>query len=125
MTDQRSQVDCFGLPPVRTWADYRRGCLGTYRGGHHDPESVAAFQHGMETVFNLLEREFPPAELCKAAPAMLAELRRQHDWLKRARFPIYQDIANIIHQATGGSEPSEPVVRKEDRTDDFEFPSLC
>ena len=61
----RSQVDAFGAKPVRTWADYRAGCLGTYGGGHEGKE-LDAFRHGMETVFNLLEAEFPPAEVCKA-----------------------------------------------------------
>jgi hypothetical protein len=66
-----SQVHVVGESAPKTWADYRKGCLSTYGGGHHGKE-VEAFQHGMETVFNLLEAEFPPAEQCKAVPALIA-----------------------------------------------------
>ena len=59
---KRSQVSCIGMPPPKTWDDYEQGCIGTYRGGHHEPMEAAAFIHGMQTVFNLLRAEFPPAE---------------------------------------------------------------
>ena len=62
-----SQVQIIGNPPPRTWDDYERGCLATYRGGHHDVALIAVFQHGMRTVFNLLRREFPPAETMQLA----------------------------------------------------------
>lgn len=65
----RSQVQVFGEAAPQTWDDYERGCLLTYGGGHHEPETIEAFRHGMQTVFNLLRREFPPAEVCKALKA--------------------------------------------------------
>ena len=75
MTPGPSQVDGIGAPRVRTWPDYRRGCLLTYGGGHHTDGHLDAFRHGMETVFNLLEAEFPPAEQCKAVPELVAALK--------------------------------------------------
>lgn len=69
--EKRSQVACIGLPHPQSWQDYREGCVGTFRGGHRGAEAEA-FAHGMETVFNLLEAEFPPAEQCKAATELLA-----------------------------------------------------
>ena len=66
-----SQVSAIGEPQPESWDDYERGCLLTYRGGHHDAESLSAFQHGMRTVFNLLRGEFPPAERCKEAERVL------------------------------------------------------
>ena len=59
---KRSQCQVLGIPQVRTWADYREGCMSTYGGGHHYDGHLSAFQHGMETIFRLLEDEFPPAE---------------------------------------------------------------
>src|SRR5687767_7134909 len=70
-----SQVSCIGEPQPRSWDDFERGCMGTYRGGHHEPETAEAFCHGMATVFNLLRAEFPPAELCKASPDLLVSLQ--------------------------------------------------
>lgn len=67
-----SQVQAINEPAPTSWDDYERGCLLTYRGGHHDEPELAAYQHGMGTVFNLLRAEFPPAEQCKAAPDLLA-----------------------------------------------------
>ena len=63
-----SQVQAVNGPPPKTWDDYRQGCLSTFSGGHEGAE-YRAFQHGMNTVFNLLEHEFPPAEQCKAVAA--------------------------------------------------------
>lgn len=37
------------------WEERRKGCLTTFGGGHHDDGKLNAFQHGMETVFNLLQ----------------------------------------------------------------------
>ncbi len=68
-----SQVQVIGLPRPKTWADYENGCLATFGGGHRGDE-LDAFQHGMQTVFNLLRSEFPPAEQCKAAPQLVAAL---------------------------------------------------
>ena len=74
-----SQVQAVNAPPPKTWADYRQGCLSTYAGGHDEPAEYRAFQHGMETVFNLLEAEFPPAELCKQAADLIAKLPKTAD----------------------------------------------
>ena len=62
-----SQIQVVGEPPPKSWKDYRQGCHSTFAGEHHKKETHLAFSHGMNTVFNLLEAEFPPAELCKAA----------------------------------------------------------
>ena len=70
-----SQVDCINGPHCKSWEDYRRGAHATFNGGHHDDPAHSAFHHGMDTVFNLLEGEFPPAELCKTAPDLLAVVR--------------------------------------------------
>lgn len=56
-----SSVGAINGPQPLTWDDYEQGCLGTFRGGHEGPEAEA-FCHGMQTVFNLLRAEFPPAE---------------------------------------------------------------
>src|SRR3990167_4833360 len=64
-----SQCRTWGEPHPKTWADYRRGCLATYGGGHREQDTIEAFRHGMETVFNLLEAEFPEAYICKCAVA--------------------------------------------------------
>lgn len=63
----QSQVSCIGRPQPKTWDDFEQGCMGTFRGGHHDDGELKAFQHGMATIFNLLRGEFPPAEQCKMA----------------------------------------------------------
>lgn len=57
-----SQVQIVGQQPPKTWDDYERGCLATFGGGHKTTETIEAFRHGMQTVFNLLRHEFPPAE---------------------------------------------------------------
>lgn len=80
---QISQVTIIGRPQPQSWADYRHGALENYGGGHRTDGHLAAFHHGIETVFNLLEGEFPPAEQCKAAPEMLAALQRVTKWLIR------------------------------------------
>lgn len=78
-----SQCQVIGGKPVRTWNDYRAGCLATYSGGHHNDGHLEAFSHGMETVFNLLEAEFPPAEVCKAAPELLNALELAEATIQR------------------------------------------
>ena len=55
----RSQCNAINELDHEIWEDYRKGCISTYTGGYHEPETYAAFKHGMETVFNLLEAEFP------------------------------------------------------------------
>jgi hypothetical protein len=53
-----SNCQAINEPDYETWADYRRGCLLTFHGGL-DGQALANFQHGITTVFNLLEAEFP------------------------------------------------------------------
>lgn len=65
----RSQAQAIDEPIHKTWADYRNGCLMTFHGGYCDAEELSIFQHGMETVFNLLESEFPqPKEIFANPP---------------------------------------------------------
>ena len=60
----RSQCQAMNEPNYKTWDEYRKGCLSTFAGGHHSDGMLSAFQHGMNTVFNLLEGEFPsPKEI--------------------------------------------------------------
>jgi len=70
-----SQVTVIGRPQPKTWDDYRQGALANYGGGHHTDGHLEAFHHGMETVFNLLESEFPDAQKCKAADDLLNALK--------------------------------------------------
>ena len=61
MTDWKStwsQCEAVGEARYKTWAEYRRGCLSTFGGGRSGNE-LEAFKHGIDTVFNLLENEFP------------------------------------------------------------------
>jgi len=75
-----SQVTVIGRPQPKTWEDYRQGALANYSGGHHEEPAVGIFEHGMETVFNLLEAEFPDAQKCKAADDLLKALKKAlHD----------------------------------------------
>ncbi len=37
------------------WENQRKGCLATFAGGHHSDGKLDAFQHGMDTVFNILQ----------------------------------------------------------------------
>lgn len=65
----KSQAQAIDAPNHKTWADYRKGCLMTFRGGYRDSEKLSIFQHGMETIFNLLEAEFPqPKEIFDNKP---------------------------------------------------------
>lgn len=87
---KRSQCQVIGRGHIRTWTDYRQGCLSTYGGGHHTDGHLEAFQQGMQTIFNLLEEEFPPAERCFAcvnalAGASDAEIAQVPQLLKAAR----------------------------------------
>ena len=65
-----------GQPPGRTWDDYLDGCFAEYGSGYRDGSKREIFQRGMRAVFALLEEEFPPAEVCKAAPELLEACRR-------------------------------------------------
>ena len=74
---KKSQCQAINERNYKTWDDYRRGCLATYAGGHHEPETIRAFQHGMNTVFNLLENEFPePYEIFKKGAWNVARAKR-------------------------------------------------
>jgi hypothetical protein len=100
-----SQVSCVGFPPPKSWDDYDEGCQLTYSGGHHEKEARDAFKHGMGTVFNLLRAEFPPAEMCKAAPALYAACQAlvkqirdyQYDPDAVLFLPDPQTVANAEH----------------------------
>lgn len=102
-----SQVQAFGGPLPVTWDDYERGCILTYGGGYREPETILVFRHGMNTVFNLLRREFPPAEQCKAAPELLAACQQALDEITvlvpgRAADPILRVLEAAIAKAKGG-----------------------
>ena len=85
-----------------SWDDYEAGCLNTYGGGYREGPEILAFQHGMQTVFNLLRAEFPPADLCKATTARLAALERERDeargLLKMAYRWIDRETPPEVHQ---------------------------
>lgn len=70
---KRSQVQSCGGPAPLTWGDYEAGCLNTFGGGYQKEHEREIFRHGMSTVFNLLRREFPPAEKCQALGVTLNE----------------------------------------------------
>jgi len=61
-----SQCQVLGQPKYKTWADYRQGCLMSFHGGYDTQEQLGIFAHGMGTVFNLLEAQFPePHEIAR------------------------------------------------------------
>lgn len=104
MKTEFSQCQVIGKPPVKTWADYRQGCLDTYCGGHRDDGHLEAFRHGMETVFNLLEAEFPPAELCQAAPGLLRIMTVLGDWVAiGGRLPHSSALMPDSDETIGGA----------------------
>lgn len=72
---------CQGINELapQTWDDYEEACCLTYAGGHHEPETLAVFRHGMRTVFRLLSEEFPDAGVCKQA----SQLARDREKLRR------------------------------------------
>jgi uncharacterized small protein (DUF1192 family) len=74
-----SQAQVIGKPPMKTWDDYEQGCLDTYGGGHRFDGQLEAFRHGMQTVFNLLRREFPPAEEIRRLQQQADEVDRLTD----------------------------------------------
>ncbi len=77
----RSQSQAINQKEHKTWEDYRDGCLNTYRGGHDEDDGLSIFHHGINTVFNLLEKEFPqPHEIFKATEPF-AELLRAANYL--------------------------------------------
>lgn len=78
-----SQATIVGLSQPKTWHELERGCLATFGGGHRGAE-YEAFQHGMSTVFSLLRAEFPPAEVCKAAPDLLDVLIESLPYIEMA-----------------------------------------
>ena len=93
-----SQVQAVNGPAPKTWNDYRQGCLSTFGGGHAGVEYLA-FQHGMNTVFNLLEHEFPPAEECKAVASCKAEGERLERALEVAESRV-RDLESRLTEAT-------------------------
>lgn len=87
MSEPFSQVQAIGEPAPRTWDDYERGCLLTFGGGYQDNHLASAFRHGMNTVFNLLRREFPPAEQCRANAKLLSAAESALRWLETLDAP--------------------------------------
>lgn len=65
-----------GCNAPQTWDGFRESCHATFNGGHDAGSNRKAFHHGMDTVFNLLEAEFPDPSTCKAAPTTLAQRDR-------------------------------------------------
>lgn len=64
----RSNCQAINEPNYKTWEEYKNGCLMTYHAGIEKAEELAAFQHGMKTIFRLLEAEFPqPHEIFNEA----------------------------------------------------------
>lgn len=60
----RSQAQMYGAPKMKTWEDYREGCLATFGGGYQTQDELEIFRHGMGTIFNMLDSEFPcPTEM--------------------------------------------------------------
>ena len=67
----RSQCQAINEANYKSWNEYRRGCLSTFAGGYYDAKELRIFQHGMNAVFNLLEKEFPqPYEIFAANPPL-------------------------------------------------------
>ena len=64
-----SQATVVGRPQPRTWDELEAGCLANFGGGHRSGGHLEAFQHGMQTVFNLLRAELPPLERIKTTQA--------------------------------------------------------
>jgi len=63
----------------------------------------------MSTVFNLLRAEFPPAEQCKAAPALLDACKLAREWIPQYMVgdKLDQTLEAAIALAT--SPPSAPA----------------
>jgi hypothetical protein len=76
-----SQVSAVGEKHPQTWDDYERGCLSTFGAGITNYAKLVPYRDGMQTVFALLRDEFPAAELCKAAPKLLAACKRGAEML--------------------------------------------
>ena len=99
-----SRVSAINEPQPRSWYDYERGCLLTYRGGHHDEPELGAFQHGMRTVFTLLRAEFPEAQTCKAAPQLLEAAKAVAECHPNELIPgrLFDRLRAVITAAEGG-----------------------
>ena len=87
------------------WDGYRTSCHSTYNGGHHDEDTRKAFHHGMDTVFNLLEAEFPGPVLCKASPDLLKACKGMlTEWARNTETnPEYRATITVIATAEGDS----------------------
>ena len=62
--------------------EFRNGLLETYAGGHHYDGHLDAFQHGMNTVCNVLERRVVPQALASTPTGVLVDLDklRELEW---------------------------------------------
>ncbi len=90
---KRSQCQAISEPAPKTWDDYERGCLSTFHGGLEGTR-LKSFQHGMQTVFNLLRGEFPSAERCRENAELADAVRELReackvvaDWLGSFSMP--------------------------------------
>ena len=96
-----------------TWKEYREGCLGTFLGGYTcdgDEGKLEAFQHGMNTIFNVLEDTFPEPAIIWAAMKHSLELETlSPKEVKRAG-----TYANLRHRFSQG----ELTLPGDDRRDD-------
>jgi len=73
---QMSQATIIGRPPPETWQELARDCIGAFGGGHQTSEARRIFHHGIQTVFNLLEGEFPSLAEVKGIEGLRAEVAR-------------------------------------------------
>jgi len=128
-------------PSNEAWKDARKGFLASYAGGHHDDGMLPAFQHGMNTVFNVLDSCYSPPEICRTAHkdlswaiellvttrAILNELRDcggtvmavQHSDGNRVNkqvIAVPEDLcirmSELLKVLNNGSEPTDDEARK-------------
>lgn len=77
-----SQATIIGKPQPKSWDEFEQGCLATFGGGYRTKEEIEIFHHGISTVFNLLRKEFPSAEQCKASTDFLDACEQALDQLE-------------------------------------------
>ena len=79
MADQprpMSQIQATNKPAPKTWDDYNKECLDAYPVKLSGTLGLDGFLRGVNAAFRLIEANFPPAEVCKAAPDLQADARR-------------------------------------------------
>ena len=89
----RSQATPVGANGPTTWDELYDQCEMTFSGGHIG-EKRDAFLHGMRTVCNLLNAEYPEPVRCAAAPDMLQALL-----VLRSYFEGKEQIPNALAPA--------------------------